>query len=80
MSERTETSDKLTFALAGVGALVFGVYALKRFVDPSVVDLLSVAGLVSILVGIGVVENKAMSKEHPMGFGIWVLILKQLRK
>ena len=78
MSERTETSDKLTFALAGVGALLFGVYALKRFVDPSVVDLLSVAGLVSILVGIGVVENKAMSKEHPMGFGIWVLILTLL--
>ena len=78
MSERTETSDKLTFAFAGLGALVFGIYALKRFVDPSVVDLLSVAGLVSILVGIGIIENKAMSKEHPMGFGIWVLILTLL--
>ena len=78
MSERTETSDKLTFAFAGLGALFFGIYALKRLVDPSVVDLFSVAGLVSILVGIGVVENKAMSKEHPMGFGIWVLILTLL--
>jgi hypothetical protein len=75
LSVRNETSDKLTFAFAGLGALVFGIFALKRVVHPSAVDLLSVAGLVSILIGIGIVENKAMSKEHPMGFGVWVLVL-----
>ena len=72
---RTETSDKLTFAFAGLGALAFGVYSLKRFIGPTAVDLLSLLGLLTILVGIGVVENKAMSKEHPMGFGPMVLIL-----
>lgn len=75
LSERTETSDKLTFAFAGLGALIFGLYALKKSLSDSVTKLLSISGIASVLVGIGVVENKAMSKEHPMGFGIWVLVL-----
>jgi hypothetical protein len=78
LSGRNESSDKLTFAFAGLAALVFGIFALRRDVHPSAIDLLSAAGLISILVGIGIVENKAMSKEHPMGFGIWVLVLTLL--
>jgi hypothetical protein len=75
LGNRSETSDKLTYLLAGTSALVFGVFSLSRSTPAIGQRILGSAGVISILVGIGVVENKEMSKEHPMGFGLQVLFI-----
>lgn len=72
---RTETSDKLTYLFSGIGALLFGIYFLKKKPSSGVQSILSFLAVGSILTGIGVVEHKAMSKEHPMGFGWGVLVI-----
>ena len=75
LSTRTETSDKLTYLLSGVGALAFGLYFLKKKPPAGVQTTLSFVAIASVLTGIGIVEHKAMSKEHPMGFGWGVLVV-----
>ncbi len=77
-STRTENSDKLTYVLSGIGALVFGIYYLKKKPSAGVQTALSFLAIASILIGIAIVEHKAMSKEHPMGFGWGVLVLTLL--
>jgi len=72
---RSETSDKLTYIAAGTGVLLFGLVALKRSIPISIQKFLTYAAYVSILVGIAIVEHKAMSQEHPMGFGWGVFVL-----
>ena len=75
ISTRTETSDKLTYLFSGLGALLFGMYFLKKKPPSGVQTFLSFVAIGSILTGIGIVEHKAMSKEHPMGFGWGVLVI-----
>jgi peptidoglycan/LPS O-acetylase OafA/YrhL len=72
---RSETSDKLTYIAAGTGVLLFGLVALKKSIPISIQKFLTYTAYVSILVGIAIVEHKAMSQEHPMGFGWGVLVL-----
>ena len=72
---RSETSDKLTYVSAGIGALLFGLIALKRSIPKSIQTFLTYSAYVSVLVGIAIVEHKAMSQEHPMGFGWGVFVL-----
>ena len=75
ISTRTETSDKLTYLFSGIGALLFGMYFLKNKPPSGVQTFLSFFAIGSILTGIAIVEHKAMSKEHPMGFGWGVLVI-----
>jgi hypothetical protein len=72
---RSETSDKLTYISAGVGVLLFGLIALKKSIPIGIQKILTYAAYISILVGIVIVEHKAMSQEHPMGFGWGVFVL-----
>ena len=74
-STRTETSDKLTYLSAGIGALGLGLFSLKKRPLQFFQKFLTYSAYGSILVGIAIVEHKAMSKEHPMGFGWPVLVL-----
>ncbi|MEI7541059.1 MAG: hypothetical protein WCJ89_06240 [Actinomycetes bacterium] len=75
ISTRTETSDKLTYLLSGTGALIFGLYFLKKKPPSGLQSLLNTVAIGSVLTGIAIVEHKAMSKEHPMGFGWGVFVV-----
>ena len=72
---RTESSDKLTYVFSGIGALLFGLYFLKKKPPTGVQTFLSFVAIGSVLTGIAIVEHKDMSKEHPMGFGWAVLVV-----
>ena len=72
---RSETSDKLTYIAAGIGVLLFGLVALKKSIPLGIQKFLTYSAYLSILVGIAIVEHKAMSQEHPMGFGWGVFVL-----
>ena len=72
---RTESSDKLTYVFSGIGALLFGLYFLKKKPPTGVQTFLSFVAIGSVLTGIAIVEHKEMSKEHPMGFGWAVLVV-----
>lgn len=71
---RSETSDKVTYLFGCLAALVFGIYSLRKKVTPATVGLLAAAAWLLALTGIAVVEHRDMSKEHPMGFGLGVLV------
>ena len=75
LSTRTESSDKLTYVFSGIGAIAFGLYFLKNRPPAGVQTALSFVAIATVLTGIGIVEHKEMSKEHPMGFGWAVLAL-----
>lgn len=75
ISKRTETSDKLTYLFAGLGALIFGVYYLAKKPSAGIQAVLNYCAVGSILIGVAIVEHKAMSKEHPMGFGWGVFVI-----
>ena len=72
---RTETSDKLTYLCAGLGALIFGIYYIRKIPPVGIQAVLNYVAIGSVLIGVGIVEHKAMSKEHPMGFGWGVFVL-----
>ena len=75
LGTRSETSDKLTYVAAGTAALAFGIYSLRRRLTSATVGLLAGIAWIFTLIGISVIENREMSKEHPMGFGLGVLLL-----
>jgi hypothetical protein len=55
--------------------MAFGLYFLKNRPPAGVQTALSFVAIATVLTGIGIVEHKDMSKEHPMGFGWAVLAL-----
>lgn len=75
MGTRTETSDKLTYISGCLAALIFGLYSLRKRIALATVNLLSTIAWLLAVVGIAVVEHKEMSREHPMGFGMGVLLV-----
>jgi hypothetical protein len=75
---RTETSDKLTYVITGIAALVFGLFSLRRRLSSSVLGFVATSAWAMAGIGIFVVEHQEMSKEHPMGFGLGVFLLTLL--
>lgn len=74
MQTRTETSDKLTYISTGLAALIFGLYSLKRRINFTLQNILGTFAWILAAVGIAVIEHRDMSREHPMGFGVGVLV------
>lgn len=65
----SESKDKLLALATGLSVLIFGLRALKANQKFKKSEWLAIAGIVSVFAGILIIENKPMSKEHPMGFG-----------
>lgn len=74
IGSRSETSDKITYLFGCLAALVFGIYSLRKRLIPATVGLFAAAAWLLTLTGIAVIEHREMSKEHPMGFGLGVLV------
>jgi MFS family permease len=74
IGSRTETSDKITYLFGCLAALVFGIYSLRKRLIPSTVGLFAASAWLLTITGIAVIEHREMSKEHPMGFGLGVLV------
>lgn len=74
MQSRTETSDKLTYISTGLAALIFGLYSLKRRINSTLNSILGSFAWILAVVGIAIIEHREMSREHPMGFGVGVLV------
>ena len=75
---RTESSDKLVYISAGLSALIFGLYSLKKRIGKISYKAVLFLAWIFAFIGIFVVEHKDMSKEHPMGFGVGVGLLALL--
>lgn len=75
---RTESSDKIVYVGAGLSALIFGLYSLKKRIGKIAFQAIVFLAWTFALIGIFVVEHKDMSKEHPMGFGVGVGIFTLL--
>lgn len=75
LTNRTETSDKLTYLAAGLAATIIGIIALTKSIKSSYISFFSIISWISIIVGITAIEHYQMSKEHPMGFGWQVTVL-----
>lgn len=72
---RTETSDKATYLVSGIGGLLFLILSFSNQRKSGFKDSVSIIAWISIIVGILVIEHKDMAREHPMGFGPIVAIL-----
>jgi hypothetical protein len=71
----SESTDKLLALMTGLSVLFYGLVSLGRRFKVKYEVFFAGIAIASILVGIYVIENKPMSKEHPMGFGPQVLVL-----
>jgi hypothetical protein len=74
-STPTESTDKLLALATGLSALAVGLIALAKKLKLEQSFFFSGIGIVTTSVGLFIVENKLMSKEHPMGFGPFVFFL-----
>ena len=72
---RNETSDKITFLSALIGAFFAFYCALNFTIKQPVINSFATISWLSLLIGIFKVEHIEMSKEHPMGFGWQVGLL-----
>ena len=71
----SESTDKLLAALTGLSVLTYGLSSLRKRFKVKFEFIFGLFAIASISAGIFIIENKPMSKEHPMGFGPWVFLV-----
>jgi hypothetical protein len=71
----SESTDKLLAALTGLSVLMYGLSSLRKRFKVKFEFIFGLFAIASISAGIFIIENKPMSKEHPMGFGPWVFLV-----